>query len=392
MSVLAPPEAVEAALEERETTAETPAQESAAVVDPPADQAEAADDAGDEATGVEEEVTEVAEPPVDPRRVAALEPFLGKLQQLLAEHRDLESPSQLRIGDNSLHITRWERETCLLVLEEGGAGQQGWVLRVADAIAVQARCLVVLDRLRLASDAGVTAPTEIRQEIVLTEAIGKAVGRELQKVVDRMVVSGEMAPAKRLSGLRNRLKSVTDSLRDVLDPEEKALAEEMAEAFLAVPSDAILPEPKKRRRRRRARTEEFGSQAVIHSAPIGRERTKVRLYTAILLSLAAAWSVLVLWPMLQKPQIERLDLGDFRSVSEVSEILVRPPSLFVTLDAGQWDRLGPAQRSFAITAASRVAESKGYTGVVFTTSDGRRVAQWLARTGVTIFPPGQTDS
>lgn len=337
------------------------------------------------------EISGPVEAQLDPRRVHALEPFYGKLMELLAIHRDLEAPSQINIAADGLYISKWERDLTLVVLEEGGAGQPGWVPRVADAVAVQAKCLVDLDRLTMAQSTHPELLGTVRQDLVMTEALGKALATELQKVIDGMVVSGEMGPAKKLSQLRNRLKSRTDMLRDVLSQEETERAAELAGEFVAIPSDALLPDPpshKKRRRRRRERE----PQIVIHSSPIAQEASRIKTYAAVLLALVAAWGGLVLWPMYNQPELEQLTLHDFRNIGEIQAIKARAPSLFVTVDGKQWDEMGQNEREFVVDATSRIAVDSGYTGVVFTTGDGRQVAQWLVKTGKRIFPQGTTDS
>ena len=396
MSTLAPPET---ALEEREEQIEAGSSaaldaSSAEMVEPGELEAEALE-LEDTSAPYEQDLTGEISGPVeeqlDPRRVHALEPFYGKLMELLAQHRDMEAPSQVNIAEDGLYISKWERDLTLVVLEEGGAGQPGWVPRVADAVAVQAKCLVDLDRLAMARSIRPELLHTVRQDLVMAEALGKALAVELQKVIDGMVVSGEMGTAKKLSQLRNRLKSRTDMLRDVLDKEETERAAELAEEFVSIPSDALLPDPPNRKRRRR-RHREREPHVVIHSSPIAREASRVKTYAAILLTLVAAWTGLVLWPMYSQPTLDQLTLRDFRNISEVQAVKARAPSLFVTIDGKRWDEMGQNEREFVVDATSRIAVDSGYTGVVFSTNDGRQVAQWLVKTGKRIFPQGMTDS
>jgi len=324
------------------------------------------------------------EPEPHPERSAALKPYFIKLHELLGAHRELENPSQLNIGTNSLHISIWERELALKVLDGQEGGQPGWVRRVAEGVTFQAKALVDLDRLTRAGDDSPAARERILHDLYLGAAIGRALHTEIQKTVDSMVVSGDMAGAKQLTQLHNRVKAALNGLRDVLDPDVMERSQALAAEMTIIPSDAVLPDPKKRRRRRR-RTDET-AEVIIRTGKIAEEGSRIKLMDVILTMLSIGWGYFVLMPMLNQETIPELSIRDFRTVSEVHSIVAKPPSLYVTVSAGEWDQLGESGRQWVVDATARIATGAGYSGAIFKTDDGRSVAQWMKKTGTKVYP------
>ncbi len=391
----APPELSDAGLIGPEADPEAPASKATAVESPShtqsqeAQQGATADVDAPEAASNEASESEAGGPPPEPEphpeRAAALKPFFAKLHELLDAHRELDNPSQLNIGQNSLHITVWERKLTLQVLDGQAGGQPGWVRRVAEGVAFQAKCMVDLDRLIRADEADEAAHERILHDIYVGAAIGRALHTEIQKTVDAMVVSGDIAGAKQLTLLHNKLKVAMNWLRDVLDPEVMARAKAFAEEMTIIPSDAVLPDPKKRRRRRRRSIYE-GSEVTIHAGRIAQDRTRIKVMAVTFVALSAAWIYFILLPMLTRPTIPTLTIRDFRTVTEIVEITAKPPSLYVTVATDDWNQLGTAGKEWVVNATGRIAAGAGYSGAVFKTHEGEAVAQWLKKTGAKIYP------
>jgi hypothetical protein len=66
----------------------------------------------------------------------------------------------------------------------------------------------------------------------------------------------------------------------------------------------------------------------------------------------------------------------------IRELMARPPSLFIEVDANAWNSMSPTDRHRLVQEAGQVAEASGYTGVQFRNSEGSSVAQWLQAQGV----------
>lgn len=323
------------------------------------------------------------EPEPHPDRAAALRPFFVKLHELLDAHRDLDSPSQINIGEYSLHATIWERNIALSVLDGDAGGEPGWVRRVAEAIAFQAKCMVDLNRLNQLDSGENELRERVESDLYLGAAIGRALYTEIQKVVDSMVVSGEMDPARRMTQLRNKVKVSLNWLKEVLSEDAMARSERFAEEMVCIPSDAVLPDPKKRRRRRRADLNE--PQVIIRSEAIREDRSRIRKMAAALVILTIAWIYFVLMPMTTRKTIPELTVHDFNTVAEIEAVQARPPSLYVTVSSHHWNRLGDSGKQWVVDATGRIALSHGYSGAVFKTSDGEAVAQWMQKTGTRVY-------
>lgn len=336
----------------------------------------------------EREADEVAER-LGHRR-ALLDPVASKLLELLDQHRELDSPSQINLGGSSVHVSRWERD---LVLEHHGNGEfsdRGWVTRVMDAISFQARALIDRDRL----DRAPSEATRSLNQLVMTSAVGIALKTELQKTVDRLIFSGEVATAKQLTQTLQRVGQALAECREALEPSQSwPAAVELAPGLTCIPEDATLPEAPARKRRRRTRQPSADEEAALaeletrarESTSPRRDRTsRVRVMLVTLLVLAAAWTGIVLFPMLTRDPLPTLTISDFRTVPQVRQVTARPPSLYVVVSERDWNRLSPDSRVKVVDQIGEIARRAEYAGALVRTSGDVTVARWFRKSGSTL--------
>ena len=350
-------------------------------------------------------------PPFDRREF--LEPYLEPLTAALeaAEHLDDDQALVLQFAGENVEIDPWARSIAARVLldGEGGLGNDS-ASRIVETLALEAKIREDLARYRIASSLALPvggdpsggppseegtqtislrAPEHLQQEILHDAALGFALGSELQRMIDASVVHGRMEQAKALSAFRPTLSHALVGVRELLDEDERAQAQVMAEALRSLPDDAELPEIQPRRRRRRRSA---GDAAVVtpsaRVSPDASQR-RIRLMVVALVGLVALWSVLIL-PRLMQERLPEFSLSDFRKVQTVISVTARPPSLYVTVDGSAWSRLKPRQRENVVREIAFDLKRAGYTGARFTTANGVTVAQWLRARGVELIEPGES--
>lgn len=325
-------------------------------------------------------------------RRALLDPVAGKLLGLLEQHRELDSPSQITIKGASVHVSRWERE---LVLQHHGDGvfeDRGWVTRVLDAVSFQARVLIDMARL---GDDNEAADARAIQQLVLTSAVGLALKVELQKTVDRLVVSGDVATARHLSETLGRIATALVSARGALVRSDTwPAAVELAPGITCIPADAALPEaPVRPRRRRRRQPTQDELEALRQMEDRGRASragsmrkvSRVRAMVVLLLVLTVTWTAIVLLPMLATDPLPTLSMAEFRTVPQVRDVVARPPSLYVTINERDWAKLSDESRTKVLDQIGEIAARAEYTGAVVRTPEGVTVGQWLVKSGTSLI-------
>ncbi|RMF74505.1 MAG: hypothetical protein D6738_06165 [Acidobacteria bacterium] len=351
------------------------------------------------------------EPPFDRREFLApyLEPIAAALEA--AEELDDDQELVLQFAGEEVRIDAWARSIAAQVLldEDGGVGNDS-ASRIVEAIALEAKIREDLARYRIASSLAlpgggpaedgqanadvpvetirVRAPDHIQQDIIHDAALGFALLSEMQRVIDASVVHGRMEQAKALSAFRPNVSHALIGIRELLDEQDRAVAQQMAEALRCVPDDAELPEIQPRRRRRRRMSLDSGT--VTPTVRPAREASprRVRLMVMTLIGLVGLWCALIL-PRLLQERLPEFSLSDFRKVQTVIAVTARPPSLYVTVDANAWARLKRRQKENVVREIAFDLQRAGYTGARFMTANGRTVAQWLRARGVEIIDERQ---
>ena len=106
---------------------------------------------------------------------------------------------------------------------------------------------------------------------------------------------------------------------------------------------------------------------------------------ALLCVVCVGWALLTLRQRaVEVKLLPGLALSDFAGQHEITGVVARPPSLYVTVDAQSWTRMGLLERQQLIEAIGAKLAAAGYVGAHVTDSDGNSVARWLKDTGVKI--------
>jgi hypothetical protein len=73
---------------------------------------------------------------------------------------------------------------------------------------------------------------------------------------------------------------------------------------------------------------------------------------------------------------------DFVEIPSISRVEARPPSLYVTFSAPEWQEMGELAHRRAIEQIGTIATDAGYNGAHMRTSEGETVGQWSKHRGV----------
>ena len=242
----------------------------------------------------------------------------------------------------------------------------------------------------------------LQAELMLDVAIGTALLREFQPAIDEAVGAGELAGAKELTQLGHRLRKGVSSARKVISEAGRSDAGRLADVMTEVPrEDAPTTGALDQVAREIGGDYDRGKR----KARIRRQLlSQVRLPSRTEMLVTALACALLFWVGIAKLP-EFLDRGphlirsrDFTE-SSVLEVMARPPSLFVTVDASSWEAAGAAVRESMLAELISVPlVDDDYRGALITTSDGRPVAVWIRGDGIRqletvepVAPPGAAE-
>ncbi|ANM30142.1 hypothetical protein ABI59_11990 [Acidobacteria bacterium Mor1] len=373
---------------------------------------------------------------VVPGRQETLRPYLDKLFSIGGKSDGSDRPLNITIGSHSLAIDAWEREILrdILAPEE----TPSWQPLLAEGLALQTKLLSDLARYESKGD---SAPEEARTRM-LTElcndaTIAYALMTEMQSTIGEMVLSGRMEDAKRLTQHRNKLSQNLGRLTPVLgepamrtakstsadlvaaskeagaaagpvDSHEERTVQEllaMEEALQAQPdsrtSNPTVAKAKAQGKgqgkgkgkgkgakvKEGAKAEEKKAKAL--PARFGVKRKEDRQSSAgkliaVLAVALIAWVALQGVPMMNRVEIPEVTIADFSGMNGVTQIMARPPSVYVQVDSYAWGQMAHKDRVTLVESIGHKIEGMGYVGAHIQGDNGRTLAQWLQKTGTTV--------
>lgn len=342
----------------------------------------------------------------DPQRERALGAYLQKLRawnEAGGDPAELEKPARIRVGERAVTIRPWERARIREAFHPDGAAAPEWAPLLAQGVALLTKSLVDVEQLRRDPHLPLDALYRLQADLMLDTAIGMALLRETQDVIDGLVFSGEVEQAKQLSEFRHKLARTVSEIKRLLSATELERAEKIsggpvpatargssdagsAEALkrLAGALEAAEPSPTgwSAIRKRRPRL----STAVV--LPV-RVPNRTEIFGVLLFLTLAAWVVFVRVPaeMVEKPKLLTRLAASRPELFESFE--PRPPSLFVTLAPGAWDSLSSPDRRELLKNLAAVAKDHGYLGVLVRTPAGKPVGHWLKVSGFDEIEQGE---
>ena len=239
--------------------------------------------------------------------------------------------------------------------------------------------------------------------------IGFAIAADLQRTVDEMILTGDMATAKKISHLRNRFTREVNKLEEQVGDQnfdhcrdlgyefaeqayrekhpEKESRESEGAGTLENTELARLLEEAHAAETTGSRQATFGKDHgyVEFSARESKSKQKALPWmTGIVVLLVAVWIVRIGLPMWSAPSVPAIDLVQLNHPAIMYSEAV-PPTIFVTLNGKEWAAMNADNRRDMIESARVLLEPAGYQGALFRTADGMSVGQWLKNTGVRLL-------
>jgi len=240
-------------------------------------------------------------------------------------------------------------------------------------------------------------------ELMLNAAIGAALLRELQPAVDEAVATGDLVAAKGLTQLGHRIRKGVAAARKVLSEAGRRDAEKLVDAMTELPPEEQAPgvapasqvareiDGKNQKIRRTARPKK-------PIVPQIRLPSRTELLAAGLACSLLIWAGTVQLPRYFEAARPVIVVEDFPDRS-VLEVVARPPSLYVTLDAATWVSADAAARDAMLAEVVSVPlVDDAYRGALISTHDGIPVAVWTRGGGTRLLeiveplaPPGAAE-
>lgn len=323
-------------------------------------------------------------------------------------------PERLAYAGRSVNLDTWERGVLQASFSKVEGPGKPWAPLLAEGIAFQFKCQRTFDPTaphetkapaaapdadieQDAADAALESDADLDplERLIVDAAVGLALMAEMQRAIDELVVAGEMAEAKKLTGFRNKVAQAVGELKEIIGCDAYERAENKSGAMIASRgpetrvsgSNGATPARAGLFAKKKAGTPR-PSPAASAAEPARRRKPKnLRPKLLMLLAATLAWTVFFL-PRLFRTEAPLLQTLDFRGLPGVVEVTPRPPSLFVRVDDATWSRLTDAERVDLIERIGAVADQATYVGVqVRLSTSGAPVGQWLKKTGARLADP-----
>jgi hypothetical protein len=157
----------------------------------------------------------------------------------------------------------------------------------------------------------------------------------------------------------------------------EALLEEEAPRYNDYAAKLISP-------RRRKTTQETKNKLRRLPATQRQQKQRMQLLLGALMVSVVGWVVFTAGRTHVEP-LTVLTLRDLPRSEAVVAVTARPPSLFVQVDGQSWSRLNSTEQVDLVERTGAAAQSAGYSGVLFRTTAGTSVAQWMSASGARVF-------
>lgn len=345
-------------------------------------------------------------------------------------------PTALGLGASEIPIEAWEWDALVAWANRpSGSDPKDWQELVADGLALQGK---TLDDLGIFARVAHGADVERRAAMstLFRDAVSAyRVLREIQRRIEQLIVKGRIDQAKRLTQFRRRLNDAATAVGRIVGEPTLKEAEEAADASpWSVVTEGTTPRPKPvasepatppatdpgrdpasdaapgpakdddrlhsliALEEELRRTETHAPPATAPGEPSASTlealgvlpETTRRVPTRMVLGAILALSSVIWLLLLVRGRVEHgkpaaaLTLGDFEAITAVTEIVARPPSLYVTVDTARWNRMSPRERQGIVEQIGAKLVEAGYAGAHVTDSSGHSVARWLKSGGVRI--------
>jgi hypothetical protein len=327
------------------------------------------------------------------RRKHKLDPWVERLHDQLNDPAVRSGPGEpfsVAVADGTLTLEPWIVAEIRRASDSGESPPHERPALLTQAVAL--RMKIELDRAHLWLSQEARGPElyAVQAELLLDTAIGMALQRETQRVIDEEVRAGQMAPAKQWTRFKNDLNGAVSTVRQLLVESERQRADALSDKLTDEPRDEQTAPDRYTRLMQQLETEERERKRRIRIKKKAREAlanlpSRTELLVVSLAVTAAIWLGFVKLPDHFAARSPVLSAADFPRTEGFLSVEARPPSLYLTVDAQVWNGLAVDERLHLVRTVSSVLLTSDYTGVLVKTAEGRPVAQWLALSGVALI-------
>ncbi len=313
-------------------------------------------------------------------RAAALRPIIGQVLQLLRQSAKKDGGIKIAVGPHTIELSSWERAQ-LAEAATDPAQMSDWSTVMLDAVAVQARGLNDLVRLRAVAENNQDQRERCLRDLMFDHALGIAVRTEAERLVLALGETGRRALAKNLAEFLQRFSHNIDVVKAALGESEVNTAETRASELtraVAVPEEAASAAS--------AARAEPGAATVAgpEAADRAGKKKKKGLTLKHMVAASLATVTLVVGAMVGIPLLTAsydVETG-LKYVRGVKSWSGTPPLLVVTVSATEWNALEGSGQTAMVFAIAAAARKDGYSRAEVVTPDGKAVARWERATGV----------
>jgi hypothetical protein len=322
----------------------------------------------------------------EPSREEFLKPYLDRLPSLMGALKAGDIP----VGGRTVSITAWEGEMLGQALA-GGPQAPWWQKLMLETVAFEIKLMQDL----LAYPEVPEDPDLLPADSPLRDdcAVGNRLLEDLKAAVSERVLTGDKENYKQLSAFRNRLFLLMSEIRHctVTAPGEDFDAEG-PELDIGAPKGPTREERQAsieasiQRVQRQAGNRASAGRLTIREIPreeLSRGRRRLALLLGVL-AVAAAAAVLLLRPAGGRQVGKAFTRDDFRHIRAVAAVTATPPTVTLTLDPDEWDKVAGTMRRSIVTEIGNRVKAAGYEEAVLATPDGAVQGRWTAEGGVTL--------
>lgn len=322
------------------------------------------------------------------QRFNMLGPYLESLRS--TEPGRFQGPMLATLDGEEIVVDEWalgQLEQFLRASEDSGETEQ----LVADSIALLTKYASDLKRSGLAADSRSFSNPATEAELMLDAAIGMALVKQIQAVIDRLLQEGSIQEARPLSRFHHTLRHAAFDARNRINTAQHGRLDDLTTDLAAAVGHEEAAEPAQedhpdasRKKRVRTQTQIRPARARILIQPSKKPSKLPNLTEILILLVVIAFAVRFGGEKLQPEPVVLHPAPTAKAISAIDSkwnFEFRYPAVFATVESANWDDLDPVERHALLLRVSQLVGTHGYSGLFLTSTDGTPLAQWNVREG-----------
>lgn len=316
------------------------------------------------------------------QRGPALRPIMAQVREVLRRQASGGGTVKFAIKQHVLEVGPWEIAQLQDILNGMPLEEGSFQHRLFEAIAVQAKGLNDLGRMRSDQPLSEEQIHHFREELVGDLALAQAIYLELEKMVEGMNEAGKAGMAKNQAAFNQKMAQTLALLKEPLDQAELGLASAAASRLEseALNFSVTQAQPLSDSDTTSQRTTGVQRQDLPEKK---KGLGKKHMVIACTLTVALVVGAFYLIPAFT----QKYDISQgLRFVQGVEKYTGTPPNIVVTVQTDFWNGINSGRKDGLILAVAAAVEREGYTRAEFVLPSGKAVAQWNKDQGIKRLP------